>query len=151
MFDFNSIMTINMLRRPGPAGLHGLKTVMAMLLSVVLVGCHAAAERSTSHPVQSTKINFPLDDIRPDGLRGPPDGLVAVSYEFCVPASDQVYQEILRVDPDLKIYSDSPGRIGCVSSQALIIGETHHPNWREVLQELSTLTYVTEIRECFFE
>ena len=124
---------------------------MAMLLSVMLAGCHAAPEQSTSHSAQSTKIKFPLDDIRPDGLRGPPDGLVAVSYEVCVTASDQVYQEILRVDPGLRIYSDSPGRIGCVSSQALIIGETHHPNWREVLQELSTLTYITEIRECFFE
>ena len=124
---------------------------MAMLFSAVLAGCHAASERSTEQLAQSAKIKFPLDDIRTDGLRGPPDGLVAVSYEFCVPASDQVYQEILRVDPGLKIYSDSPGRIGCLGNQVLIIGETHHPNWREVLQELSTLTYITEIRECFFE
>ena len=124
---------------------------MVMLVSLVLAGCHAVPEQRTSQSPQPTKIKFPLDDIRPDGLRGPPDGLVAVSYEFCVPASDQLYQEILRVDPGLKIYSDSPGRIGCVNSQALIIGETHHPNWREVLQELSTLTYITEIRECFFE
>jgi hypothetical protein len=127
------------------------RTVMLMLLSMVLAGCHAAPEPRTSQPAQSTKIKFPLDDIRSDGLRGPPDGLVAVSYEFCVPASDQVYQEVLRIDSDLKIYSGSPGRVGCMTGQALIIGETHHPNWREVLQGLSTLTYVIEIRECFFE
>ena len=124
---------------------------MAMLFSAVLAGCHAASERSTEQLAQSAKIRFPLDDIRTDGLRGPPDGLVAVSYEFCVPASEQVYQEILRIDDGLNIYTGSPGRIGCVTGQALIIGETHHPNWYEVLQELSTLTYVTEFRECFFE
>lgn len=140
-----------MLRKLGPAGLLSWGTVMPMLLSVVLAGCHATPEQSASHPAQSTKITFPLDDIRTDGLRGPPDGLVAVSYEFCVPAEDQVYQEILQIDPGLKVHSRSPGRIGCVNNQALVIGETHRPDWREVLQELSTLAYVTEIRECFFE
>ena len=134
-----------------PTGLPGLKIVMIMLVSMVLAGCHVASEQSTSQPAQATKIKFSLDDIRSDGLRGPPDGLVAVSYEFCVPANQQVYQEILRIDPGLNITSGSPGRIGCVNTQALIIGETNQPNWREVLQELSTLTYVTEIRECFFE
>jgi len=132
-------------------GLPDLKAVMIMLVGLVLAGCHAAPENHTGQSPQETKIKFSLDDIRPDGLRGPTDGLVAVSYEFCVPVSDQVYQEILRIDPDLKIHSDSPGRIGCEDSQALIIGETHRPDWREVLQELSTLTYITEIRECFFE
>lgn len=144
-------MTVNVLRQSRSASLPGMTTVMLMLASMVLAGCHAAPERGTSHPAQSTKITFSLDDIRSDGLRGPPDGLVAVSYEFCVPASDKVYQEVLQIDPGLKIHSGSPGRIGCESTRALIIGETHRPDWREVLQELSTLTYVTEIRECFFE
>lgn len=124
---------------------------MVCLAFATVAGCHASPGLNTAYWPEETKIKFPLDNIRPDGLRGPADGLVAVSFEFCVPAKDQVYQEVLQIDSGLKIYPGSRGRIACVSDQALAIGETHHSHWREVLQELSRLSYVTEIRECIFE
>jgi hypothetical protein len=97
------------------------------------------------------KIKFQLEDIHADGLRGPPDGLVAVPYEFCVPSDERVQQEILRIDPSLQIQRGAHGRAGCAANQSLAIGETNQPRWREVLQALSSLTYIDEIRECFYE
>ena len=94
---------------------------------------------------------FPLDDIRPDGLRGQPGNLVSVAYEFCVPDDNQIYQELREIDPGLQIYKNSPGRIGCTKPMSLCIGETNHPDWREVLQALASLEYITEIRQSFFE
>jgi hypothetical protein len=99
----------------------------------------------------AAKIKFQLDDIRPDGLRGPADGLVSVSYEFCVRADDRFYQEVRWIDPSVQIYPNSSGRIACPKGQALCIGQTNQPHWRDVLRRLSSLSYISEIRECFFE
>ena len=99
----------------------------------------------------AAKIKFQLDDIRPDGLRGPADGLVSVSYEFCVRADDRFYQEVRRIDPSVQIHPNSSGRIACPKGQVLCIGQTNQPHWRDVLRRLSSLSYISEIRECFFE
>lgn len=48
------------------------------------------------------KIKFNIDDIRPDGLRGPDDGLVSVSYEFCVPNNEAVLAEVRRIAPGVR-------------------------------------------------
>jgi hypothetical protein len=100
---------------------------------------------------EANKIRFPMGDIRPDGLRGPPDGLVAVAFEFCVPADPGVYRELLTIDPGLDIQPAAHGRIGCLASQSLVIGETGSAGWRDTLEALSKLEYVEEIRECHFE
>lgn len=97
------------------------------------------------------KIKFRLDNIRADGLRGPPDGLVSVAYEFCVPAKPEVYQEVRRIDPSVQISPGSRRRIGCATNQVLCLGNTHQRNWREILLTLAALQYVSEVRECFFE
>jgi hypothetical protein len=97
------------------------------------------------------KIKFNLDEIRPDGLRGPEDGLVSVSYEFCVPNNDRSLAEVQKIAPGVAIHAGSRGRIGCTEDQALCIGSTSGANWREVLLGLAKLDYVTEIRECHFE
>jgi hypothetical protein len=122
-----------------------------ILAAVLLAGCHVSPRSGTEPWPEAVKIKFRLDDIRPDGLRGPADGLVAVPYEFCVPADEWVYREILQIDPSLQINTGASGRVGCASNQSLVIGETAQPRWHEVLQALSSLAYVTEIRECFFE
>lgn len=96
-------------------------------------------------------MKFRVDDIGPDGLRGPPDGRVSVAYEFCVPADESVYRELLQIGQALSINPSAPGRIGCTGRQALIIGDTGQPHWRNTLQALTGLDYVVEIRECFFE
>ena len=102
-------------------------------------------------PAEAGKIKFRLDNIRADGLRGPADGLVAVSYEFCVPADAAVYAEVKRLDPSVQITPGGRGRVGCLAKQALCIGNTHQADWRGVLTRLAALGYVKEIRECFFE
>ena len=128
-----------------------LRRLILTILVSLLTGCHAPDERSSSQWPEMEKIKFSTDDIRSDGLRGPPDGLVAVSYELCVPDSDNVRQYVQTIDPTLQVYAGSPGRSACTTDQVLAIGNTHQPGWREVLQALSSLAYVSEIQECFFE
>ena len=123
---------------------------MPFLLGGLLAACQFS-ERPPAQWPEAAKIKFRIEEIRPDGLRGPPSGLVSVAYEFCVPANDRVYREVLGIDPGLQIQPASPGRIGCDAGQALVIGDTAQQGWRDSLQALSRLSYVEEIRECFFE
>ena len=124
--------------------------IVIVILGFPLPGCHAVDEPEIPWP-EAAKIRFPLDDIRPDGLRGPPDGLTSVAYEFCVPSDASVYRELLQIDPALQIQPASSGRVGCLASQSLVIGETGQAGWRDTLGALSRLDYVEEIRECHFE
>jgi len=128
-----------------------VKITLVALIATAVAGCHSPPRQGPDQLQEAAKIKFRLDGIRPDGLRGSPDGLVSVAYEFCVPANDRVYQEVRRIDPSVKIYPSSPGRIGCSKDQTLCIGETHQPRWRDVLKDLSSLKYIAEIRESFFE
>jgi hypothetical protein len=122
-----------------------------MIVTMMVTGCSSSSPERKSDLQDISKIKFSLDNIHPDGLRGPPDGLVSVAYEFCIPADEKIYQEVRRIDPSVKIHHGSRGRVGCSKDQALCVGETHQSRWREVLKELSSLKYVAEIRECFFE
>jgi len=127
------------------------RILRVILATASIAGCQVSTGRSPADWPGEEKIKFSVENIRPDGLRGTPDGLVAVSYEFCIPADDRVYQQVLSIDPGLQILPGSSGRSGCTNKQSLAIGETGGPHWREVLMALTLLAYVTEIRECFFE
>jgi len=127
------------------------RIITAIFAAALLAGCLASPGTATDLWPGDSKIKFQIDDIRADGLRGPPDGLVAVAYEFCVPSDEGVYQEIRQIDHSLQIHSAARGRSRCASNQSLAIGATNQTRWREVLQALSSLDYVSEIRECFFE
>lgn len=109
------------------------------------------AKKRTEEEIALAKIKFSLDNIRPDGLRGPDDGLVTVSYEFCVPKDEVTFAELRKIAPGVEIHAGSKGRIGCGDDQALCIGSTSGANWREVLIGIAKLGYVAEIRECYFE
>lgn len=87
-----------------------------VMATVAIVGC-VASDPAEPSPA-SEKIKFRLDNIRPDGLRGPADGLTSVAYEFCVPGDDQVQAEIRRLDPSVEMHLGSPGRVGCKPGQA---------------------------------
>ena len=122
------------------------------LLLLLAAACSTTGDRATSPtPTAARKIKFRLDDIRPDGLRGPPAGLVSVAYEFCAPNREDVLHELKQIDPALRFHRGSPGRIGCSKTQTLCIGETHQPRWREILHSLASLDYISEIRRCHFE
>ena len=98
-----------------------------------------------------SKIQFDLDPISEEGLIGPPDGLRSVAYEFCIPNQPQFIEEVTQIDDNIQIFSQSPGRIGCQSDQALAIGETHNPNWKEILINLTQLDYIEEIQQHYGE
>jgi len=128
-----------------------LKTILLALVCIVMTGCAGLSSVEHSPQLPSSKIKFSLDEIHPDGLRGSVGGLVSVAYEFCVPANDKVYQEVRGIDPSIQIQPSSRGRIACATNQALSIGETHQPHWKDVLNKLAALPYIAEIRKCDFE
>jgi len=126
---------------------------LLLLLSVLglVSGCamskHAVADTAGS----GRKITFDLSKLNAQGLYGPPDGLRALDYEFCIPARQECIEEVRRIDPTLHVYQGSKGRIGCSRGEALCIGNTGQTNWREVLLKLAGLPYVKRIEQAYFE
>jgi hypothetical protein len=98
-----------------------------------------------------SKVTFDLDRLNDDGLVGPPNGLRSLMYEFCIPSDSASVRKVHEIDSSVRLYSESPGRIGCGDGQTLCIGETHHPGWRAVLDQLSSLGYIERIDESFAE
>ena len=123
-------------------------SLLRVLLCLFTAGLAACAQAPAA---PSAKIRFPLDGIRADGLSGPADGLVAIAYEFCVPADPQVIAEIRRLDPSVQVSLVSRGRIGRRDGQALCLGQTHQPGWRDILERLAARPDIAEIRRCDFE
>jgi hypothetical protein len=97
------------------------------------------------------KITFDISRLDEFGLYGPPEGKRALSYEFCIPDTVQNRTEVKKIDPTVKFFAQSPGRIGCRDSENLCIGSTHQKDYRWVLQRLAELMYVQRIDESFFE
>jgi hypothetical protein len=125
-----------------------------LALVFVIVGAGSACAVLPQGPESSpdpSKITFDLAKVNDDGLTGPPDGLVAIDYEFCIPSTQQAQQEIGRIDPTAKLYPGSAGRIGCSKDQILAIGNTHQQGWKTVLQQLTALDYVKRIDRSFGE
>ena len=94
----------------------------------------------------TSKITFDLARLSPDGLVGQAEARRSLSYEFCIPATPQALAAVRAIDPTLQ-HSRSPGRIRCTRDQYLVIGETHKPNWRDILTQLTQLPYVQRIDE----
>ncbi len=113
----------------------------------MIAGC---ASISNPHPF-SSKIDIDLENVNPEGLRGPPDGLRAVHYEFCIPAGKANVEEVRSIDPTAQFMQGSRGRIGCARDQILVVGSTHQRSYRQVLERLAALGYVDRIAENFFE
>jgi hypothetical protein len=102
-------------------------------------------------PEDAAKIELDLAELNDEGLKGPPDGLRAVSYEFCIPNRPEYEAEVRRIDPQIAITPGARGRIGCRPDQVLCIGNTHQPEFRRVLFRLAALPYVERIVEAHFE
>jgi hypothetical protein len=129
---------------------------LAALVSVSLcvAGCAATGLPpllAGPTPAASPKINFDTAAISAAGLEGPPDGLVAVSYEFCIPATSEAIAEVQRMDPSAHCTIGSHGRIGCTKDEALCIGSTEQVGWLDVLNALAALPYVARIDRSFGE
>ena len=119
----------------------------ALLIIFVLSGCSvfSSAERNMD------KLKFDIHKLDEQGLYGQPDGLRALSYEFCIPGTIDNVNEVMAIDPTVVVYQNSPGRIGCGDGQYLCVGSTATDEFYQVLINLVSLKYVREIRETHFE
>jgi len=119
----------------------------SLLVAAVLAAC--TADRPAG--ALSTGIDIDLSNVNGEGLRGPPGGLRAVHYEFCIPEDEGRAAEVRAIDPTARLAHGSRGRIGCASGQVLVLGYTHQPGYRQVLERLAALPYVERIVENHFE
>jgi hypothetical protein len=118
-------------------------------LLLVLLCCASGPAPGDLEPPARAKLGVDLDALNEAGLAGPPDGLRAVAYEFCIPARPELAAAVRAIDPTVEIYSASPGRIGCTADERLCIGSTHQPEYRRVLLELAGLDYVARIEPSY--
>lgn len=119
-----------------------------LFLVFVFVGCHSHQPREDATVWRKVKMDFRRFDN--DGLAGPPGGKIAANYEFCIPASSKKWQQVRKIDPTAQ-RSNGKGRVGCSSSEWMIIGSTHQQHFQRVLFHLASLPYVREIQETFYE
>src|SRR6188768_3044920 len=97
------------------------RNTMACLVCIV-IGLSAIQCQRKMQDLSNAKIQFVIDDIDAHGLR---NGKVAVDYEFCIPARDEILQQVLKIDPAIRAMKASKGRIGCSDQQWLCINSTH--------------------------
>lgn len=124
------------------------ETALCLFLALLALGCRGPG-KSGADPW--SKVTFDVSELDDDGLRGPPDGHRAVSYEFCIPDTPDHEAEVSGIDPTVECTSRSPGRIGCGEDEMLCIGSTHQESFRAVLRQLAALDYVERIDEAHFE
>lgn len=98
-----------------------------------------------------SKITFNLEQLNEKGLYGPPNGLRALHYEFCIPGNPVHEAQVRQIDPTIKIFKTSRGRVGCTRGEYLCVGSTHQPNFKTILVNLAKLPYVKCIDQAFFE
>ncbi len=110
---------------------------------------YSCANQKILHP--SPKIGFDINALDKEGLIGPPDGKVAVNYEFCVPANNQYLNQVKQIDPSLQFHKKSKGRIACSKAEWLCIGSTHQEYAKNKLQRLAELEFVKRIERTYFE
>jgi glucosylceramidase len=104
-----------------------------------------AGEGARQPEHQSPKLTLDLAALDEDGLAGPPAARVAVAYEFCIPAMAAPAAEVQRLDRTARFHQGVRGRVGCGPDQWLVLGSTHQPDWRAVLERLAALDYVARI------
>ncbi len=96
------------------------------------------------------KVEIDLASIDADGRCGPPDGKVAVSYEFCIPDTERHKAEVRAIDRSVQFMPGSRGRIGAGPGECLCVG-TAGKDWRDVLRRLAERPDIKRIIPCHFE
>ena len=117
------------------------------LLIVILFSSAFQCPKKTDK-VNQAKIKFDYAAIDDSGLR---NGEVAVDYEFCIPADQQILDQVMKIDQGIRVMKSSRGRIGCTAQQWLCINSTHSPDWEKKLYAIASLSYVERIEETFYE
>jgi hypothetical protein len=121
----------------------------AMGGSLLLVACQPPAPNAED--TATDKIAFDLAEFDENGLYGPADDKRSLDYEFCLPQGEAYAQEVMAIDPSLRLLPDSAGRIGCTDTETLAIGNTHQENFQMILLELANLDYVERIQRVDWE
>ena len=120
---------------------------LLVLILIFLFGASSSLESAETN-FQKEKITFDLNSIDADGVRGGS----YVDYEFCIPREESQLTQVKTIDPGIKCFQGSGGRIGCTENEYLCIGSTGLlKDYRKVLFELAQLEYVKRIDECFWE
>lgn len=130
------------------------KSLSFSLLFLLAISLFVACNRKNApseNPNVWNKVKIDFSKIDENGLAGPPNGKVAVNYEFCIPAEEKYWNEVKNIDNTAQAIKESKGRIGCDQTQWLVIGSTHQENYKRVIYELASLNYVSKIQETFFE
>ncbi|MEN8126833.1 MAG: hypothetical protein ABFR90_03410 [Planctomycetota bacterium] len=125
--------------------------LLALIISACLLCCSCGKQNTAAESDVSNKITFDLEQFNEEGLRGPPDGLVALDYEFCIPDTEKHKQQVRSIDLTVRFMCGSRGRIGCDSTECLCVGSTHQENFRQVLLQLAALDYIERIDWCVWE
>lgn len=97
------------------------------------------------------KIEFDITRLNQQGLYGPSDGLRSLSYEFCIPADEYFVAVVHNIDPEIKIYRHSPGRVACTPAEYLCMGGTYNKPYQKVFNELAELAFIKRIIQSVFE
>jgi hypothetical protein len=124
-----------------------LRNILSFLCLALLLSHCSQPKKLTSHP----KIAFDLNALDKNGLSGPKNGKVAIDYEFCIPAEKSYLDQILKIDPSIKIQKKARGRIRCSRAEWLCMGNTHQKKYREKILEIAELNFVKRIEHTFFE
>jgi hypothetical protein len=132
-----------------------MKYLFTLLMIFIVCGCVSNQPASITAPSDRLpshwqKVELDLTQLDKDGLRGPSDGKVAVSYEFCIPNTETCKAEVKAIDPTIQFMPGSRGRIGAGKDECLCIGTTRK-DYRDILNHLAELQYVKRIIECHFE
>jgi hypothetical protein len=104
----------------------------------------------TSKSNDLRKVEFDLNALDSNGLIGPDDGKVALSFEFSIPNTDDCKAEVRSIDKSIQFMPGSAGRIGSGPDECLCVGTTEQ-NYRVILVSLAKLRYVKRIARCYFE
>lgn len=126
-----------------------MRLLITAIATTIALSSSVYAESAKDEAIR--KIRFDLDQLDELGLYGPENGRRSLSYEFCIPNNLQAIEAVQDIDPTLVIYLQSPGRVGCGDMEVLAVGETHQPNYRDVLINLASLDAVDRIEQFWGE
>jgi len=131
-----------------------LSVICTVRLAIIcaMAACTSCVHDGTRVPSSDwRKVELDLTQVDSDGLRGPPDGKVALAYEFCVPNTDQCKALVAAIDSSVQFMPGASGRIGASETECLCIGSTHQKDFKLVLEKLAKLPFVSRVIRCDFE
>lgn len=126
------------------------KDISFIILFSILIGCSSSLTLEDSNLLKE-KLEFDIRALNNEGLFGPPDGLVSLDYEFCIPNVDSIKNQVQAIDSFIQFFSNSKGRVNCNKNSIRCKGNTHQKRHKEILLELVRLDYITTIKQVFFE